>query len=103
MNENIKPAEMIEWFKTKANEFNRIAKVLESTFSATGQPLIQSQPISKIVNADEVKTALATFNKTTRSSAIAEYLKTDQSAVLTILSGNPNLFEQVGRGWWKNK
>jgi hypothetical protein len=109
MKDSITPAEMIQWFKSKAIEFNRIANVLESTFSPSGLPIIQSSiapPVkssSDEVSAEDIKTALETFGRTARSSKIAEHLKVEQAAILPVLSSNPEMFEQVGRGWWKNK
>jgi hypothetical protein len=110
MKENITPAEMIQWFRSKANEFNNIADGLESTFSPSGQPIVKTQPATtaqsdsvKKPNVEDVKTALTKFGKPSRSSLIAKSINADPSVVSMILSSFPNIFEQVGRGWWQNK
>ena len=102
---DISPKEMVEWFKTKAEEFNRIAKDLETTFSTSGQPLVQIIRTTVITptTVDMVRESLVKIGKPARHSMIADALKASGVTVKNILKNNPDKFEQVGRGWWKVK
>lgn len=92
---------MIKWFKDKSSEFAGIAAILESTFNDEGKPIVAVS--SKSVDVDAVKNALNELGKATRYSKLADYLKADKDSVWDVLSSNPTVFEQVGRGWWKLK
>ena len=95
---------MIAWFRAKAVEFNRIATVLETTFSQSGQPLVQPlQATPAEVDIDAVKNAISELGKPSRYSKIAKYLNADSGQVWNVLKNSPTVFDQAGRGWWKLK
>ena len=98
---NINPNEMIEWFEAKSLEFKGIARTLRETFNSQGQPLIQSKPDND-VTAEKVKTALIK-EEVARHGRIAELLHTNPEEVREILVNNDDLFEMIGRGWWRVK
>ena len=102
---NATPAEVIQWFKDKAAEFTRIAETLEATFPSGGQLKAVSEVVGRGNNVPvvAVENALMELGKPARYSTIAKHMGADPSAVWGVLKGNPTLFDQVGRGWWKRK
>ena len=96
---NISPKEMIEWFEAKALEFKGIARTLRETFNSQGQPLIQNNADNEIT-AEKVQTVLGDLG-TARHSQIASTLRANSEEIKEILNNNGDLFEMVGRGWWK--
>lgn len=114
MNE-LRPSEIIQWFRGKAAEFQRIADALETTFNADGQPSLQGtkeasasfptllQNGASKVTVETVKKMLSGIETGVRYTTIAQQLGADSEEVRTVLWGNPGTFEQSGRGWWKVK
>ena len=92
---------MIDWFEAKASEFKAIAKFLRETFNSQGQPIIQSTPENE-PTAERVKAVLQKLGNA-RHSRIAEKLNADPEVVRRILVSDRELFEMIGRGWWKVK
>jgi hypothetical protein len=113
---SITPAEMIEWFRAKAVEFNNMANTLEETFYANGQPRVNpvdtafkpstfevSVPLP-ILNVHNVKPVVVELG-VSRYTRLAEELSKRLKQTITVeelkkfIGGNPNDFAMKGRGW----
>src|SRR5437016_12602213 len=100
----LKPKEMIQWFRTKAAEFERIADTLEATFSPAGEPAIHSQAngrgTTKEVGVSEIQNFLKkTTSGAARYNTIADGLGADPEVVSKFLRAHLGKeFELKGRG-----
>jgi hypothetical protein len=101
-NHNISPQEMIDWFRSQAAEFTRIANTLEDTFNSRGvRPKIQAVVEPAQITLDQIRQTLG--SNSMRPADIATSLKTSKELVSGIVDKHPETFEKFGKGWIKAK
>lgn len=103
---SLSSSQIIQWFRDKAAEFNKVADSLENTFK-DGTPNPSSQ--SGIQKPKSFSTPLTTFSvfdfvkagRAVRPGKIAAHFGVTIEQVQAVISTCPESFERVGRGWIK--
>lgn len=104
------PAEIVQWFRQKAREYNTKADDLERDFNIA--PAAAKTPVISIVPplppSDPIKSedteAVASFLSKKNSARVADIAKATGFDVLKVIAilQNPT-FVKGDQGWWRNK
>lgn len=112
---NLNPADMIQWFRAKADEFNGIAESLERTFNPNGAPNIGSPivtqratrerkvaPVPILVedaSIESIKRAVSV--KSYRANALAARFRCSEDEILDLVETEGSGLTVAQRGWIK--
>ena len=103
-NHKINPQDMIVWFRDKADEFNRIADTLESTFDS-GNGMLKTPPVVGEPHRGFAEIGVEMIKKfisekgSAQVGTIVEELQTTRESVQKVLDANPDQFKRIGKGW----
>lgn len=99
----LKPADIIEWFKMKSREYAQTAARLEKDFDMTPSDLSLSNTEPKELAPLESITKFLKSVGAKRPADIADHIKSTKEAVLATVEANPTILEKAQKGWIKLK